>query len=202
MTDLLLLRHGPTDATINNAPLGKLDLLVNNYGQALWPQVRSELLTLNIQQVLTSNLSRARDYALDLGLPCRILPDLDEQNFGDWDGVPWSEIAGARIFLEDPVNNTPPNGESFNNCTIRVLNATQKALTRNVPTLILAHGGVLRAILAYYLGIPKERILDIAWQPYGLSKLDLYSHQRGVLCYHNRLLPSNKKFGQNINHVD
>jgi len=196
VTTLYLLRHGPTDAARNGAPLGRLDLPVNAAGQALWPQVKEELLGLGIQRVLTSQLARARDHARDLGVPCRVLPDLAEQHFGAWDGVPWAEIQGAEAFFKDPVRGVPPGGgESFFRCADRARAAIQGTWDGDASTLVIAHGGPLRAILAHFLGLPLDRALDLAWGPFGLSKLEVYQSQRGVLCYHNRPLPSRPASG-------
>jgi broad specificity phosphatase PhoE len=190
MTTLYLMRHGPTDAGLRGAPLGRLNLPVNEAGQALWPRVKEELLGLGIQRVLTSHLARARDHARDLDLPCRVLPDLAEQAFGAWDGVPWAEIKGAEAFFRDPVMSTPPGeGESFFRCAGRARAAIEGTWEGDVVTLVLAHGGTLRAILAHFLGLPLDRALDLAWQPFGLSKLEVYQRGRGVLCFHNRSLP-------------
>jgi hypothetical protein len=35
-----------------------------------------------------------------------------------------------------------------------------------------------------------DRALDLAWQPFGLSRLDVYQERRAVLRFHNRALPS------------
>ena len=191
MTTLWLLRHGPTDAGQRGAPLGRLDLPVNPAGQALWPRVKEELLGLGPGRVLCSNLARAREHARGLGLPCRVLPDLAEQAFGAWDGVPWAEIKGAEAFFRDPVRGTPPGGgESFLRCADRARSAIEATWEADTDTLVLAHGGPLRAILAHFLGLPLDRALDLAWQPYGLSRLEVYAHGRGILRFHNRPLPS------------
>lgn len=189
MTPLFLQRHGPTAASQAGAPLGRVDLPVLPEGEALWPQVKHELLALGLQRVLTSDLQRARNHALDLGLPCLVLPDLGEQAFGEWEGVPWDQIQGAEAFFANPALATPPGGESFVRCASRALLAVQGALEGEQSTLILAHGGSLRAILAHFLGLPLERALDLAWQPYGLTKLEVYAPNRAVLRYHNRPLP-------------
>jgi broad specificity phosphatase PhoE len=191
MTTFYLLRHGPTDAGLRGAPLGRLNLPVNEAGQALWPKVKAELLTLGLQRVLTSNLGRARDHARDLGVDCRVLPDLAEQAFGAWDGVPWAEIQGAEAFFKNPIRGIPPGGgESFWQCADRARSAIQGTWQADAVTLVLAHGGPLRAIVAHYLGLPLDRALDLAWQPFGLTKLEIYQSARGILCYHNRALPS------------
>lgn len=189
MTPLFLLRHGPTDAHQNGAPLGRLDLPVNDAGQALWPQVKRELLNLGVQRVLCSILRRSKDHALDLGLPVLVLPDLSEQSFGEWEGVPWPEIKGAEVFFNNAVNMSPPGGESYAHCASRTLLALQGALDGETPTLVLAHGGPLRAILSHFLGLSLERSLDFAWQPFGLTRLDVVTANRAILRYHNRTLP-------------
>jgi broad specificity phosphatase PhoE len=188
VTALFLLRHGPTAAGRAGAPLGRRDLPVDPEGQARWPAVKAQLLALDVAQVLTSPLARARDHALDLGRPCRVLPGLAEQDFGAWDGIPWADLADTGAFFEDPAATPPPGGESFAACADRSSRACLDALA-DVPTLVLAHAGSLRGILAHYLGLPPERALDLAWDPYGLTRLDRWGDGRAVLRYHNRPLP-------------
>lgn len=189
MTPLFLLRHGPTGMSARGVPVGRSDLPVTPEADVLWTQVRADLLAMGIQRVLTSDLRRARLHALDLGIPALVLPDLGEQSFGEWEGLPWGEIKGAEPFLHNPVHGVPPGGESFARCASRTLLAFQGALEGEMPTLVLAHGGPLRAILAHFLGMGLDRALDIAWQPFGLTRLDLYGTNRGLLHYHNRPLP-------------
>jgi len=187
---LFLMRHGPTEASNLNAPLGRMDLPVSGDGLQAWPAIRQELLASGIQRVLTSDLARARVHALDLGLPTLVLPDLGEQDFGSWEGIPWHEIKGAEPFFANPVMGTPPGGESFAHCASRALLAFQGVIEGDVPTLVFAHGGPLRAILSHFMGLPLDRALDLAWQPYGISKLEIHGSNRAVLRYHNRTMPT------------
>jgi broad specificity phosphatase PhoE len=189
MTPLYLLRHGPMPQAQGSAPLGSLDPAVHPEALALWPRVRAELLGLGPQRVLCSHLARAKDLAVDLGLPTLVLGGLAEQSFGAWEGVPWADIKGHEAFLANPVLAAPPGGESFARCASRAVLTVQGALEGETPTLALAHGGPLRAILAHFLGLPLERALDLAWAPFGLTKLEVYGPNRAVLRYHNRVLP-------------
>lgn len=192
MTPLFLLRHGPTQASQSGAPLGRLDLPVTPEADAAWGGIKQVLKGLDVQKILTSDLQRARlhaeDLAQTLAVPFLALPDLSEQAFGEWDGHPWDQVKGAEAFLANPVQATPPGGESFARCASRSLLALQGALQMDQPTLVLAHGGSLRAILAHFLGLPLERALDLAWQPFGLTKLEVYAANRAVLRYHNRCI--------------
>jgi broad specificity phosphatase PhoE len=185
MRPLYLLRHGPTAASVAGAPLGHLDLPVTAAGWARWPGVKARLLALGIEQVLTSDLARARDHALDLGLPVTVLPGLAEQAFGTWEALPWQDNLDTAGFFQDPVGAVPPGGESFLACAERALAAFQGARAGEQAILVLAHGGPLRALLAHSLGLPLARALDLGWDPFGLSRVDLYSPDRGVLRFHN-----------------
>ncbi len=184
MTPLYLLRHGPTAASESGAPLGRLDLPASPAAEATWTTLRAELLALGFTRVLTSDLARAKRHALDLGLPCRIVPDLGEQSFGAWEGIPWGRIEDAESFFADPVHAAPPGGESFADCATRVLRAFREAYEPDEPTLVLAHAGPLRALLAFFLGLPLDRALDLAFLPFALSRLDVYDPARAVLRSH------------------
>lgn len=185
MTPLCLLRHGPLAA--GGAPVGWRDDPPGPEAESRWPAVQRQLAGLGIQRVLSSDLQRCWRPAERLGLPHERLRALREQSFGAWEGIPWSENDAATAIYADPLATVPPGGESFAACAARAIAATVAALDQR-PTLILAHAGSLRAILAGWLGLPMARALDLAWEPYGLSCLDCYDIGRGVLRFHNRVL--------------
>lgn len=191
MRSLYLLRHGPTEASAAGAPLGHLDLPVSPDGESRWPGLRAALLTLPIERVLCSPLQRSRRHAQDLGLPCVVVDEFREQHFGAWDGRPWADLdpASTAAFFADPIHAIPPGGESFAACAARAVAGLESMIeTEGPPTLILAHGGPLRAIAGHLLGLPLERALDLAWEPFGLSLLKLYAPGRALLAFHNRSL--------------
>lgn len=197
MRSLYLLRHGPTAASASGAPLGHLDLPVSPWGESRWPRVRAALRALPIERVLCSPLQRSRLHAQDLGLPCEVVEDFREQAFGAWDGRPWADLepASTAAFFADPVRGLPPGGESFAACATRTVAALEPLLVEGPPTLILAHGGPLRAIAAHLLGLPLERALDLAWDPFGLSLLKVYAPGRALLAFHNRSLQEPEAHG-------
>lgn len=183
MSPLFLLRHGPL--AHGGAPIGWRDDQPSEEALRRWPAVKAEVLRLGAVRVLSSDLARSRIPAADLGLPHDELRALREQSFGRWEGVPWSDNPEAAWIYADPMKAVPPGGEPFITCAGRAIAAAVAALDDR-PTLILAHAGSLRAILAAWIGLPMERALDLAWDPYGLSCLDRYDIGRGVLRYHNR----------------
>lgn len=184
MSPLYLMRHGPL--AISGAPVGWRDDPPSAEALERWPAVRMHLLGLGLARVISSDLARSRLPAADLGLPHDELRALREQSFGRWEGLPWSDNPDAAVIYADPVTAAPPGGESFKTCAARSIAAVVAALDER-PTLILAHAGSLRAILAAWIGLPIPRALDLAWDPYGLSCLDRYDVGRGVLRWHNRV---------------
>lgn len=184
MSPLYLLRPGPL--AVSGAPVGWRDDPPSDEAQRRWPAVKNHLLGLGLARVLSSDLARARVPAADLGLPHDELRALREQSFGQWEGLPWSDNADAAYIYADPITAIPPGGEAFKTCAARSIAAAVMALDER-PTLILAHAGSLRAILAAWIGLPIPRALDLAWDPYGLSCLDRYDVGRGVLRWHNRV---------------
>ena len=185
MSPLYLLRHGPL--SVSGAPIGWRDDPPSVEAERRWPAVREHLRGLGLARVLSSDLARSRVPAADLGLPHDVLRALREQSFGAWEGVEWSDNPEAAVIYADPVTAAPPGGEAYKTCAARAIAAAIAALDDR-PTLILAHAGSLRAILAAWLGLPIARALDLAWDPYGLSCLDRYDIGRGVLRFHNRVL--------------
>lgn len=153
-------------------------------GEASWPTVRQRLLELEPEWVWTSDLRRACIHAADLGLPYRVLPELREQDFGAWDARPWAEVEASHEFWSNPVETAPPGGESFASLAARSRSLFEQLPDRGVG-LILAHAGTLRALLSQALGIPLARALDLRWDTFGLSVLEMYEREKGALLQHN-----------------
>lgn len=97
---------------------------------------------------MSSPLSRARDTAEiaaeTLGLSVQFEPELHETAYGEREGQPMTEwfadwIAGRA---------TPEGAESFAELRARAADAVDRALTRTFPVLVVAHGGLFRALRA------------------------------------------------------
>jgi probable phosphoglycerate mutase len=93
-------------------------------------------------------MSRARAtaeiVAEALGLGVEFDPELHETAYGEREGQPMTEwftdwIAGR---------STPAGGESFADLRARAASAVNRALTHPAPVLVVAHGGLFRALRA------------------------------------------------------
>ncbi len=174
---ILLLRHGPTAASGAGAPLGWLDWPVTSAGERRWKAVKTALLALKPELVLTSDLRRCWRHAVSLGLPVRLDRRLREQHFGAWDGVPWDDIGNAgRAVLDDPVRRAPPGGESFVQMAARVKPVWDELLAmgaRHRVVLVLASAGPLRVLAARARGLDLHVALQLSWPPFALASVTM-----------------------------
>ena len=157
---LWMLRHGVPAQT--GAMLGWTDSPLSALGERQARAQSERLSAQGITQILSSDLARcqatARITAERLSgqsqpaLTVALSADLRELNFGAWDGQPAASIApdALRDFYADPDRCPPPQGERWSDLTARVSRALETLSPR--PTLIVAHGGSMRAALSVLLG--------------------------------------------------
>lgn len=144
---LYLMRHG---APVKSGRLlGSTDCDVTPEGiKACVAQVRD----LSPAVVISSDLIRTRRCAEACGEP-HIDPRWRELDFGEWDGLPPTDIDPPTLddFWSDPDRHPPPGGERWSTLVARV-GAAIDELTP-VPTLVVTHGGAMRAALAHLCGL-------------------------------------------------
>ena len=112
------------------------------------------------------------------GNAIELVPDLAEQDFGDWEGLLWSDIPAdqARLFWDDFANAVPPGGESFCQLAERVVTAfvrlNQLYAGRDIVAVL--HGGPIRAILSHILAMAPGAALAFDIAPLGLTRIDYF----------------------------
>ena len=133
----------------------------------------------------TSNLRRTHETAAAIvraGLPgpeAIMMPELAEQDFGEWQGLTYEELEESRAgdfhrFWHAPAHETPPGGESF----IAVIERVSQAIHRLVETypgrdiIAIAHGGTIRAALALALDLDPEAALAFTIENCSLTCID------------------------------
>lgn len=135
-----LIRHGETDANCKGIIAGRLEAQLTPFGQA---QARQIAMLLWDQPLLFSSpQNRAVETALLAfpGLETTRIPDLRERDWGDLEGRPLSAMI--------PREDTPENGEAWQDMLIRVHRGLMRALLDprvGLPVLV-AHSGTIRAI--------------------------------------------------------
>ena len=111
--------------------------------------------------------------------PAVIETDLQEQDFGHWQGRRWVELDASKdplvaAFWQDPASATPPGGESFAALIARVRPVVER-LTRQCEgrdIVAIAHAGTIRAALCIALDLAPRAALSFAVDPLSLTRLD------------------------------
>lgn len=117
---------------------------------------------LEVAHILSSDLVRASEAAAAIaaarGLPVTIDPRWRELDFGAWDGLPAEAVDSAAIgrFWDDPDGNPPPGGERWSSLVARV--GSGIGALAPVPTLIVTHGGAMRAAMACLCGFGQREL--------------------------------------------
>lgn len=106
-----------------------------------------------VHRVHSSPLQRCRKLAEHLypDLSINLEPDLRELNCGEWEMQHWDAIPREVIdpWMNDFVNICIPGGESYVQLFDRVVRSYNRIVALEKPVIIVAHGGVIRSILAY-----------------------------------------------------
>ena len=147
----LFLRHGQTASNAAGTVGGATDLPLTSEGHAQAAAAAEVLREVDIASIWCSPLQRARDTAAPVarmkGLPVQLLPDLQERNWGEWEGQPRS------VLIREA---TPEGGEGPDTFRARIHRA-MAAITGPFPVLIVAHSGTAREIHALLSTAPFRR---------------------------------------------
>ncbi len=171
------LRHGETAWNREGRLQGQQDIPLNDLGRAQAESAGIRLAALAPVADLpwiVSPLGRTRRTAElareGAGLPADgfALDDrLKEITFGRWEGLTWPEVrkadpAGAAKREIDKWGFAPPGGESYAMLVERIRPWIDSI---GGPCVVVAHGGVARAMMHVIAGVPEHEVtaLDI-WQ--------------------------------------
>ena len=183
MRRLLLARHGQSVSNAIQRFQGAQDVALSPLGRRQAEALGQAVSRRAIAHVYASPLERARHTAeivrAGLALPLTVVDDLRELSLGEWEGCTVEEIRSqpgdpyAR-WVRDPVQGRPPGGEPLADVQARVLRAVE-GITAAHPNgddvLIVAHGGVISALLAHWFGLPLSSIWRIAVANGSLSEI-------------------------------
>lgn len=156
MTQLVLLRHGPTAWTREHRLQGRADLPLDAGGRET---VRAWRLPSDLRELrwLTSPLRRATETAALLGLQAAVEPRLVEMDWGEWEGRTIAELRAqspreVAAMEARGLDLQPPRGESPRTLERRLAPLLAEIAAANVPTGAVTHKGVIRATLALATG--------------------------------------------------
>ena len=151
------------------------------------------------RHIITSPLQRCQAFAFALGerhgIDVTVESRFKEVGFGEWEGLSHDEIKIGRVtdyqaFLRDPVNRRPNGAEPLDDFIQRVSSAYEEAIERFQSShfLIVAHAGVMRAIIAKTVHASPAGLYRIKISNGGITRIR-ETAEGGVLELLNGKLP-------------
>lgn len=152
------------------------------------------------QLIVSSPLSRCRVFAEQvaekLQVPLLINDKLQEIHFGEWEGLTAHQLSSQsperfQLYCDDPIMNTPPEGEAFLAFKKRVETGWSEITSLHLQpqrVLVISHGGVIRTLLAKALDCPDGSIFKISCPYACLSQVEHFASSEGtsdVMVAHN-----------------
>jgi probable phosphoglycerate mutase len=181
---LVLLRHGETEWSLNGRHTGVTDLPLTENGERAAQAVEPVLADRSFGLVLASPRRRAVRTAELAGFAGRIEtePDLVEFDYGDYEGLTTPEIRQQRPDW-DLWRDGTPNGETPAEVRARVDRVIRRASTvldDGEDVLCVAHSHVLRALAAAWVNLPEDGGANFVLSTGGLAELG-YEHGHRVI---------------------
>ena len=160
---LILLRHGLTDWNASGKLLGRVDIGLNEQGRAQARAAADALKSFPVRAVFSSPQVRARETAGPiadaLGVAIETEPGLDEVWLSQaWQGKTVDQLRDdteMKRFLSDPSGRSP-RIEPIEEVQGRAVAAVERFRRDRAgeTVAVVSHGDPLRAIVAYYVGLP------------------------------------------------
>ncbi|MEW7977932.1 MAG: alpha-ribazole phosphatase family protein [Candidatus Sedimenticola endophacoides] len=149
------------------------------------------------QQIISSPLIRCHAFAQALSerLEIPLVADerLRELGYGQWEGKSPAQLKEhdpqiLSRYFHAPYTHRPPGAEYIGDFITRVAAAYDEALSlhRGKHLLIVAHAGVIRAIIARELKAPPEALFRMHVETAHLSRIRIDGERPPTLMFHGR----------------
>lgn len=158
---LYLVRHGRTEANAGGRLQGRLDLPIDDVGRVQAAAITS--VVMSVDRVISSPSLRAQQTAAVFGLELELDERWLETDYGDFDGLPLSEVPRDQWqqWTSDP-DFRPPGGESLREMGKRVYEACDDLLeaARQHDIVVVSHATPIKAAMSWALGVD----VGITWR--------------------------------------
>ena len=168
---LLLIRHGRTEANEKHLYCGSTDIGLSDRGRAELEDIKKRRKYPDVygMRAITSGKKRCEEtlHLLFGDIPHETDTDFCEMDFGIFEMRSYEEMKDDPVYIEwisgDNESNIATGGESGNIMTERVMRGLDRITDDGRDTLLVTHGGVIAAVMAYLF--PSEGKNRYEWQP-------------------------------------
>lgn len=174
-----LVRHGHHDE-LGAVLSGRSAIRLSATGRAEARALASRLARREVGSVHASPRSRTMETAAVLAAPHALVPAavaaLDEVEFGEWTGRSFAELAGDARWDEWNRNRSgarAPGGESMSEAVARARAHIDQLETDKGEIVCVTHCDIIRGLVADWLGLSLDRLLDLPCPPGSLTSIAL-----------------------------
>lgn len=181
-TRLLLVRHGQTHTSLDDAFCGVTEVSLTPIGRSQAQYLSERLRREHVDALYSSPQQRALETSMPIGLALemevRTRNELREMDFGAWENRLRADL--AREFpreLEEWERGSwmahPPGGETQQDVVARVVPCIVDILTTHAgqTVVVVSHKSVLRLLLGHLLGMTPPDSRHLRLDPGSLSEL-------------------------------
>jgi probable phosphoglycerate mutase len=146
---------------------------------------------LPVTAIYSSPVERTRQtseiLATTLGLPVTYRESLSEVGFGEWSGRKLAELQSSDVWRQwnsFRSGTRIPGGERMIEIQGRMVNEVLDLAARHVGGIVavISHGDVIKAAVAYFLGVPLDLMLRIEISLASVSVVRIESGGPWMLC--------------------
>ncbi|MBN2076008.1 MAG: histidine phosphatase family protein [Dehalococcoidales bacterium] len=194
MTEIFLVRHGETEWNANEIFRGRADITLNEKGVVQAKLLGDYLKKSRLEAVYSSPLERAARTAERIAKPhsldVRIEPALIDIDYGEWQGMPLTEVKKIykNLYIKweaSPEKVKFPGGESLDDVRNRSIAAVNKIVKKHKGTVTLvSHRVVNKVLICSLLGLDNSHFWNIRQETCGISSF-LYEEGEFILTKHN-----------------
>lgn len=166
-----LIRHGETEWTCSSRHTGRTDIPLTAPGEDEVRKWGKRLCRIPFAHVLTSPLLRARRTCELVGLAtdAEIEPDLEEWDYGDYEGLRSVDIRSERPGW-DVFRDGCPNGESPEEISARADRLIARLRTMEGNVALFSHGQFGSVLAARWIGLS---VVEARHFPLGTASLSI-----------------------------
>jgi broad specificity phosphatase PhoE len=180
--EVLIARHPQVAANLEGRFVGTGESPFTPLGKRQCAALAAHIAAWKPSSVHTSPRARARAVAETAarlaGVDLVIDEDLAEIDFGAAEGLTYDEAvaAGVKIdLLQGPPEARPfHDGETWRAFASRIANAAADIEAHGPRIAVVAHGGVVRALLAHWLGLPESAAWRLAVPNASIATITLW----------------------------
>ena len=205
---IILARHGQTEWNLQARFQGRTNIQLTETGKNQAHSLAARLSSWPVEIIYTSPLDRARYTAEAIAerhnLTPLSLPELEEINFGQWEGQSINALEREQHenfarWRADPFFNPPYGAETWEKIYARLSRAVKIFLDGPYNRIVVvSHGGIMRALYAVFVGLNPHKVWNVEVSNCSMSGIEIKFGRACLMFANDDLHIRAGKYGENL----